>query len=348
MEPCVRAHGRARGVMSWLFGSLLAVLTPSEAARADSACPFGMWPSEGSCCDVGSEYVPAKQQCMPVRPERRCVQGHLDDCVGAARALEIRSNVGAGYALELYRYACDEGYAPGCRGLGSLYERGAAVARDPKRAVTLWETACAHGDAPSCTLVARALVRDGSGDGRVMPLLVMGCHRGDAEACTEYAERLGRDPSQHARAENYLERACSGGAGRACRMLLEQERRDETLVRARERELLERGCSAGEPHSCGELADSIVRGAPGQTSLTLAAAHYRTACDGGSAESCVRLAELTMDGQGVARDVGRASELYARACGAGLVLACERKHSLDGALPPARGGVVPRTVSKAR
>jgi len=329
-------------VVTLLFSMLFAA-----PAHADQACPFGLWASAGTCCEVGNEYVDAKQACMPVRPERRCVQGHLDDCVGAARALELRSTVGAGYALELYRYACDEGYAPGCRGLGSLYERGSAVARDPKRAVTLWESACAHGDAPSCTLLARALVRNGSADGRVMPLLVIGCHRGDAEACAEYAERLGRDAAQHSRAEAYYERACAGGAGRACRALLDQERRDETLVRSRERELLERGCRAADAQSCRELADTIAHADPSAPGLATAAIHYRTACDGGNAQACMRLAELTLGGEGVVRDVGRASELYARACGAGVTLACERKHSLEGTVrvPQSPG---PRAASQRR
>jgi hypothetical protein len=203
-----------------------------------------------TCCELGFEYVSAKNRCLPARPERRCVAGHLDACVAAAEDLKQRSELGATYAAEFYRYACDEGHAPACRGLAELYESGAGVKRDRPRALQLWEDACAHGDARSCTILAHTLFRRDETSGQVMMLLLIGCHRGDATACGDYARRVSRDPAQHATGARYFERACKGGVGEACLLLIEHERRAAPVQPRRERELTERACHAGELQSC--------------------------------------------------------------------------------------------------
>lgn len=227
-----------------------------QRAMAKEHCPAGLWPSAGSCCEPGSEYVASKNQCLAVRPERRCAQGHLDDCVTAARGLEQQGKVGEGYAVELFRYACEEGHAPGCRGLAQLYNEGRGVERDAKRAMALWEDACAQGDAPACTTLAHLLAKDGHDDDRVLTLLAMGCHRGDADACDYYAVTMSRNVSAKASDKStissYLERACSGGVGRACRSLLSSER--NVMSPAREHELLDRACRAQDDEACSRLS----------------------------------------------------------------------------------------------
>jgi TPR repeat protein len=244
--------------------ALIAAQLSSPQALAKEHCPFGTWLSGDSCCEPGSEYVPSKNQCMPVRPERRCAQGHLDDCVTAARNLEQHGDVGEGYAVELYRFACEEGHAPGCRGLAQLYDEGRGVERDSRRAMTLWEDACAQGDAPSCTILAHLFSKQGITDARVLTLLAMGCHRGDASACSEYADNLSShsSPSQKSTVVSYLERACSGGVGSACRSLIASERGDKAFSQARERELLSRACEAKDAEACTLLGQASHYGAP--------------------------------------------------------------------------------------
>ncbi len=237
--------------------ALIAAQLSSPQALAKEQCPFGTWLSGETCCEPGSEYVPSKNQCMPVRPERRCAMGHLDDCVAAARNLEQHGKVGEGYAVELYRFACEEGHAPGCRGLAQLYEDGRGVERDGRRAMSLWEDACAQGDAPSCTILAHLLTKQGAVDSRVLTLLAMGCHRGDAAACGEYASNIATQSSaQKSTVVSYLERACSGGVGSACRTLIASERSDKALSPARERELLSRACEAKDAEACTLLGQA--------------------------------------------------------------------------------------------
>lgn len=313
------------------------VLASASAALASGTCPEGMWSTHDSCCELGNEYVASKNQCLPVRPERRCVEGHLDDCVVAGRQLEQRGTIGAGYAAELYRYACDEGHAPACRGLGGLHERGLGVDRDEARGHALYEQACDGGDAPACTALAEKMMGEASKTTRALALFAQACHRGDPYACGEYGEQLALRPEQSKQSAMYFERACIGGVGSACHTLLERER--EGLVReggviepARARELLERGCRASDAVSCVELGDALRTGSLSPQSSAQAAQRYSAACEGGNLSGCLRLAELTARGDGVAQDLGRASELYTRACGAGSELACARAETLGDQL----------------
>lgn len=314
---------------AWLFGFVvLSGMLATDHARADSTCPAGMWASRSSCCELGSEYVESKNQCLPVRPERRCVEGHYDDCVIAARQLEQRGTIGAGYAAELYRYACDQGHAPACRGLGGLHERGLGVTKDEARGRALLEQACDGGDAPACTALAEKMIGEESRAGAALALFAQACHRGDPYACNEYGAQLARRPDQAKQSHLYFERACVGGVGGACRTLLTEARQARSVDTGRVRELLERACRGADAESCVELGDAFLSGSFATQSSTQAAARYRTACEAGLLSGCVRLAELTAEGDGVTRDLDRASELYSRACGAGMQVACDRASEL--------------------
>lgn len=305
-------------------------------AHASPRCPEGTWGSEGTCCDVGTEYVPAKNRCLPVRPERRCVDGHFDDCMTAGRALEQRNESSASYAAELYRYACEEGYAAACRGLASLYQRGLGIARDEARARILYEESCAGGYAPACTTLAKLLLDEGRDGARATELLTLACHRGDFSACDLHGERLSTDPDQMEHGAHYLERACSGGVGSACRKLVQLERAQQSLMPDRERELLERACSARDAAGCTALGDLLRAASDAQALSPQAVKRYRAACEGGHAAGCTRLAELTFAGDGVKRDPARALELFRRACKDGEAVACERVAALRGEPPRVR------------
>lgn len=313
------------------WAQALALLTAGilmpKMASAEKQCPLGMVASRGTCCEVGREYLASKNQCVLVRPERRCLAGHFDDCVQAGRELENEGAMGANYASELYRFACEEGHAPACRGLGAMYRVGKGVEKDETRGRELYEQACNHGDAPACTEVARWLLEAGHEDSveQAHGLLVQACHRGDAPACAEYAARVSVDANQRATEIRYLTLACEGGVGSACRALLERERAEHFVKPGRELELLSRACEARDPEACLALGDAFRDGLIAPQSSADAAKRYGRACEAGSAQGCMRLAELTVEGDGVLRDLRRAAELYGRMCVAGVQLACERK-----------------------
>ncbi len=319
---------RIEVVIRWaLFLAPLAsgALVPG-AVNAGGQCPVGMQGSHGTCCDVGREYIATRNECMRVRPERRCLAGHLDDCVQASKELENEGGMGANYAAELYRFACEEGHAPACRGLGAMYRVGKGVDKDEARGRELYEQACAQGDAPACTQVARFMLDDPNASAAAAQmLLVQACHRGDAQACAEYAITLSKDPVASANANSYLERACEGGYGSACRSLLDHEREHRSVQPERERELLERACQASDAEGCLRLGDALHDGLIAPQSSVDAAQRYRQACEGGAVQGCMRLTELTVEGDGVRRDLKRAAELYGQVCVEGVKLACERK-----------------------
>jgi TPR repeat protein len=294
--------------------------------NAGGQCPVGMVGSADTCCEVGREYVATRNECMRVRPERRCLAGHLDDCVQAGRELENEGGMGANYAAELYRFACEEGHAPACRGLGAMYRAGKGVDKDEARGRELVEQACAQGDAAACTQVARFMLDDPNASAAAAQMMLLqACHRGDAPACAAYAESIGKDPVASANSNSYLERACAGGYGSACRTLLEHEREDRTVQPERERELLERACEASDAEGCLKLGDAYHDGLIAPQSSVDAAKRYRLACEAGATQGCMRLAELTVEGDGVSRDLRRAAELYGQVCVEGVKLACERK-----------------------
>jgi TPR repeat protein len=261
-------------------------LGAAQQAAAVPHCPTGMWLAQGSCCEVGSEYVPNKNQCMPVRAERRCVAGHLDECVAAGRDLETRGASGASYSAELYRYACEEGYAPGCRGLGSLYFRGVGLDRDEARGRVLYEESCDGGDAVGCTMLAKVLLEEGQDTFRALELLTQACHRGDLDACHLYGRRISSDPAQYAESAHYLERACEGGHGGSCRSLVELERGHQDLAPEREHALLELACKASDGEACMQLGDAL------KLDPVKAAELFGKACGAGVTLACERVASL--------------------------------------------------------
>ncbi len=275
--------------------SALAVSGISSEASARESCPLGMASSGPTCCAIDTEYVAAKNACMPYRPERHCAEGRLDACIAAARELEDKSTVAAGYAAELYRFACESGASAGCRGLGLLYRDGQGIDTDLPRARALLEQACSEGDALSCV---------------------------DA---SELALAVASDAIQ---AADLLVQACNRGAGSACLRVLRAEQTASTVPVERERRLLDQACTGGDAEGCSLLGDAFLDGLIAPQNSAHAATHYREACEAGLSYACLRLAVLTEQGDGVLRDATAAVALYARACDAGLEPACTRHASI--------------------
>ncbi len=276
---------------------LCALLGTTSQASARGSCPPGMASSGPTCCAIDTEFVPSKNACVEYRPERHCAAGRLDSCIDAARELEGKSTVGAGYAAELYRFACESGAPAGCRGLGGLYRDGRGVEVDLVRARELLEQACAEGDALSCV------------DAAELTLVVS---------------------ANASQAAELLSQACNRGAGGACLRVLRAERATAPVAIQRERSLLEQACAGDDAEGCSLLGDAFLEGLIAPQSSAKAASNYRRACDAGLSEACLRLAVLTEEGNGVIRDAGAAVALYARACGAGLAPACAKHASITG------------------
>jgi TPR repeat protein len=86
-------------------------------------------------------------------------------------------------AEESFTLWCGLGDAASCSMLGVMYEAGAGVARDPRRALALYQRACSAGNARACTNLGAALTA--------------ACQRGDGAACARL-DPWQRDPRPRA------------------------------------------------------------------------------------------------------------------------------------------------------
>ena len=121
----------------------------------------------------------------------------------------------------------------GCSLLGSLYEQGWGVAKDPKRAAALFEKSCSGGDATGCFFLGN-MYHSGSSlpkdVARAAALFERACNPTQEDGCYSLAQvgemyLSGSGVSKDvARAAVLLERACDGGTASACASLGEMYR----------------------------------------------------------------------------------------------------------------------------
>lgn len=161
-------------------------------------------------------------------------------------------------AVELYKKACDGGYATACVNLGIMYEHAEGVAPSPIDAAVLYRRACPE-KLGACRRLA-ALMVDGhvAHDTTVVPFLERACEGHDEEAmksCNALARMYdtGRGPPLDDRAAVKLyTRACHGHLGAACYNLSLMYRRGEGVARdpRRAAELEQLACRNGERSHC--------------------------------------------------------------------------------------------------
>ena len=347
-----RARSRVARVLV-VAGSLVAVLAlaavglvPRLGAAARDACLGSADASSDDC-------------------EEACQRGDASSCGRLAE----RSERGAGVprdearAAALYATACDAADRRACAGLGRMLRLGrGGLARDPSRAVQLFEKACgadlgdASGSARGCALLGEGyrdaiggLVRD---DARAVALFRDACGRHNPTGCKDLggmhqAGRGGLARDEAAAAARYRE-ACDDGEVLGCNdlgVLVGSGRgglaRDEALAA----ELYRRACEGGEMLGCDNLAWMIERGKGFEPADAIRAAElYQRACTAGDARGCGNLAVLIEQGRGGASaDPTRAAELYEQACAAGDAHACD---NLGTMYEHAKGGV-PRDEARA-
>lgn len=229
----------------------------------------------------------------------------------------------AAIAAELDR-RCVAGELESCRNLAILYQSGAGVTADPRRAAALFAQACNGGNLSSCNHLALAL-SEGMGIAADAPkaaeLYQKACDGGYALACRNLGMML-RDghgiPVDLARAGELLDRACTANAPFAC---TNAGNLDATLVAKegapRRKKMLDhftRGCEAGDPTSCRQVGVLYLDGFALPKSHAAAAVWLKKACDRDDAIACRVLGLLHRDGAGVPRDPALSARLLTRAC----------------------------------
>ncbi|MFO0614082.1 MAG: tetratricopeptide repeat protein [Polyangiaceae bacterium] len=125
----------------------------------------------------------------------------------------------AAAAAAAFKQGCDAGDPPSCVELGRMVEEGRGLPPNPARAVTLYESACAKGNALGCMHVGAFLVsHEPPKFVLALEAYAKACELGEATGCYEAAELLvsGDVPADAPRAKALLKRACAANVEGAC------------------------------------------------------------------------------------------------------------------------------------
>jgi TPR repeat protein len=137
-------------------GRLLA--TALAVALLQLACP-SRHPSATTASDQDLSLVPARlRPCTEAAPcEAACDAGDGSACMFAGRLYEFAGGVAKDppKALALYERSCGLGYAAGCYNVAVVLENGRGPARDLSRAAALYRRACAAGSSTACAAASR-------------------------------------------------------------------------------------------------------------------------------------------------------------------------------------------------
>lgn len=203
--------------------------------------------------------------------ERTCADGHVDDCLEAARTIEVGHRIERGpggeyagdrvghaepqRAFSLYEKVCALGNGEGCFRAGELARLGSGMAKDAKRASALYELGCAKANAPEMACLALGHSYDG-GDGVAK----------DPKRAVELYERVCGAPM------DYSEVAAAG-----CLALVPKYQAGGVVAKDVERvyDLYEKACKFGDRGACLTGGSLLAK-----KDKRRAAALYRTVCNG--------------------------------------------------------------------
>jgi TPR repeat protein len=176
----------------------------------------------------------------------------LKEAQGAAAQAEV---------LVSWQAACAEHDALGCHRLAGLYDDGAGVPADPKRAEVLYEDACDRGAGLACNVLGKRAEKDAARSAklyaRAVKLLSAECSAGAARSCGQlgWSEEHGLGTvANAAQATRSYERGCDGNDGPSCYNLAATRNRasakDPSVT-----ELFARACKLGVAEACRYEAD---------------------------------------------------------------------------------------------
>lgn len=201
---------------------------------------------------------------------------------------------------------------------------GDGAPRDRQKALSLYLTACQHGDRASCTIVLTAPGVSHSDQWTAIDALVPRCLGGDDRSCRAVDglpidSGIGRDVDS-------IAKLCDRGFGQAC-TALESWARAHPAVKGDPLDFLVRGCRGGDPLGCFQAAKLDPTHAQRWNEEGLS--RLRTTCSKGVGLDCAGLALRYRDKFGGLDDdatmhrlAQRAEELLLPECIAGDVRAC--------------------------
>lgn len=287
----------------------------------------------------GSELAPGADDRSFL--DSACRAGERSACARLAELLARGDQLEVARARQLYRRACDAGYAKACVAASEMMYDGLGGPVDQLGAEDLVHNGCAVGYAPACTRAGeyfgQARPERDARAGRARHYFLQGCEGGDLMACGALGRILATysSSSYRSRARELLEQACEGPDARACFELASLELENagvqsmdasmatENTADPRIAEWFGRACDADVAPACHALGRW--REHAGQnTDWYAAQRHYLRGCELGSDPACTRLADFRVRGVGDYASLdAEDNELEAMGL---LTAACERDY----------------------
>jgi TPR repeat protein len=155
--------------------------------------PIGAARSLGRACDIGSQNACTSLMSLVASDgeavlQQPCNQGDGTSCFMLGSLYEVGKAVSRNpeRSATLYQQSCNAGFTRGCGTLGEAYISGQGVSRDMVKARQILEGACDKGYAPGCFNVA-LMHREGIETAKDEPLALtrfrQACSLGYQEAC---------------------------------------------------------------------------------------------------------------------------------------------------------------------
>lgn len=276
-----------------------------------------------------------------------CEARTLTDCVKLASMLLLGRDlpVSLEHAEAYYKFACDQGHAPGCHGWALVLRDVVKTPAAQVKALELLKDNCAKLDyAPSCASFAQMRANgEGAHADRVEALAVSrkGCQEDKLpHACQVAARLLMAQGPQAAEADlkeaaPMLQIACEGGLMESCEQLgtlYERGRGALTKDLVKARALYAQACEGAlAAEGCTSLARMLRAGAGGARDLEGAYALDVKACALDKRLSCAAQVSALLTGQGVAQDEAQAISLLEQLCARKDNLSCRRLERLKRA-----------------
>lgn len=132
-----------------------------------------------------------------------------------------RDNAACARAIPSLETACADNSGEACTSLGSIYEGGLGVPRDPRRAITLYRSGCAAAHPPGCARQATLEAQGAPGSRavtRAFATLERLCGENVADACLGWGQLLANRTTKadRDRGATLIRKACDLGHGEAC------------------------------------------------------------------------------------------------------------------------------------
>lgn len=188
-----------------------------RSVRTPASCPGGTV-RQGNACVSAKRATAAV--CKPGEPsacEASCKAGDGTSCALAGYAYEKGKGVSedSKRAMELYEQACAKKNLDGCTGVGFLFSKGEGVAQDKGRAATIFKEACGKGNGRACSGIGHQMRLSGDTAGAT-EMFERACNLAYTRACFYAGAMLMKSGKDAARAFRNHKAACTGEDMRGC------------------------------------------------------------------------------------------------------------------------------------